>query len=156
RRPSGGKIGLLSALFLTSAILAGVHFMVSRAGSLLTPKTLLDAAISDVPPALALGSGAYFGGFLIHLLNLPLLVLFYIRSIAFPHPLSAWLMFHVHGGLDWKVGLGWIALLILLWLFYRSQRELRFWQLWFYISLLPVLQLVPNSTWVADRYLYVP
>ena len=46
-------------------------------------------------------------------------------------------------------------MLVWLWILYRSSREYQFWQLWFIAFLLPVLQIVPNSIWVADRYLYI-
>jgi tetratricopeptide (TPR) repeat protein len=65
-------------------------------------------------------------------------------------------MFLVHGEFNWVIAGAWMGLLLLLWLLYRSDRCTQFWGLWFLVFLMPVLQLVPNPVWVADRYLYVP
>jgi tetratricopeptide (TPR) repeat protein len=46
------------------------------------------------------------------------------------------------------------ALLILL--FYKKDRHGFFGLTWFFILLLPVLNLIPTSTQMADRYLYLP
>src|ERR1019366_643263 len=42
------------------------------------------------------------------------------------------------------------------WVLYRSNRHTQFWGLWFFAFLAPVLQIIPNLTWVAERYLYIP
>src|SRR5258706_4083107 len=76
--------------------------------------------------------------------------------LVFPYPLSGWRMFRVPATLTWPLGAAWIIILILLWILYRSPRNLQFWQLWFYLFLLPVLQIIPLPIWAAYRYLYIP
>ena len=46
-----------------------------------------------------------------------------------------------------------LAAAALLW---KANREVLFWVAWFVGFLAPVLQLIPNLTWVAERYLYMP
>ncbi|OFV96866.1 MAG: hypothetical protein A3H94_00570 [Acidobacteria bacterium RIFCSPLOWO2_02_FULL_60_20] len=151
-----GRVWSLSCLFLISALFAWVHMISARPMSLGAPGMLLEESIVDfaVSPS-SLASG-YFGGLNVHLLNLPGLLLFYVRMVVFPYPLSIWHMVRIYGALNWQSGLAWIAVLVWLWILYRSSREYQFWQLWFIVFLLPVLQIVPNSIWVADRYLYIP
>ncbi len=132
------RVASLAGYFLLGAAMAGLHLAVSYDGS----QQMLE--------------GAYYGGLGVHLLNLPLLVLFYLRMVAVPYPLSAWHMFEVHTQMDAAVGAAWVALLGLAFLVYRSSRNVQFWSLWFLVFLLPVLQIVPFPIWVADRYLYIP
>jgi len=98
----------------------------------------------------------YPGGLLVHLLNLPTLILFYLRMIFYPHPLSGWHLIAIKGTLDWVLGVKWVLMLAFLWLFSRGSRNSQFWVLWFLVFLLPVLQIVPFPIWVAERYLYIP
>lgn len=99
---------------------------------------------------------SYYGGPLVHLLNIPRFVLHYMGLVVFPHPLSAWQMFQVHEQFNGVLAVAWIALLALGWLLYRSSRSTQFWGLWFLAFLAPVLQVLPFQVWVADRYLYLP
>jgi len=100
--------------------------------------------------------GSYYGGPWVHLANLPFMLFFYIRMVVFPYPLTAWHMFQVYDHFNWIVGVGWIVLLGMGWFLYRSDRDTQFWGLWFIVFLAPVLQVIPNLTWVAERYLYIP
>ncbi len=143
-----------AGLFFISAVFIGVHLASSQEILGESAGMLADATLPGTH--LFNDSGGYFGGANVHLLNVPRFLLFYMRMIVVPHPLSAWHMFRVFGVMNATVGLAWIALLCLLWILYRSPRNIQFWQLWFYVFLLPVLQFIPNSTWVADRYLYIP
>jgi protein O-mannosyl-transferase len=144
---------LIACLFLLSAAAVAIQFAVRR--SLLdTSHTLGDSSILDA--ASAFPAYATIGDFQVRLLNFPRLILFYLRMLIVPVPLSAWHMFRVYEGFNLWVAASWIALIGLLWILYRSPRRFQFWQLWFYIFLAPVLQLVANPIWVADRYLYVP
>ena len=99
---------------------------------------------------------AYYGGLGVHLMNLPLLLFFYIQMTLVPHPLSAWYDFPVT--LDFTATLAalWVALLAIAGFVLRSNRQIQFWGLWFLVFLAPVLQIVPFGIWVADRYLYIP
>jgi protein O-mannosyl-transferase len=99
---------------------------------------------------------SYIGGFAAHVQNLPFLLWFYVRMAAVPYPLTAAQLIRTYNRFDWVVGAAWIALLASLWLLSRSNRRIQFWGLWFLVFLAPVLQIVPNTIWVADRYLYIP
>ncbi len=98
----------------------------------------------------------YYGGLAVHLMNLPLLLSFYLQMIVFPYSLSAWEMFPAQEHLTWLVVLGWAGLFALAGVLVRSNRRTQFWGLWIFVFLLPVLQIVPFPIWVADRYLYIP
>ena len=133
-----GRIWSLAAFFLLSAMFVVIHLAsFYRTGQVLE-------------------GSAYYGGLLVHLMNVPLFVLFYIQMVVFPHPLSAWQMFPVFQGLHWAVGVSWFSLLGLLGILSRTNRAVQFWGLWFLVFLAPVLQLFPFGIWVADRYLYIP
>jgi hypothetical protein len=103
----------------------------------------------------ALG-GAYYGSLWVHLQNIPFFLWFYVRMTFFPYPLTAWHMFPVHAQFGWMVAGAWIVLLGACGLLLRRDRNTQFWTLWFVVFLAPVLQIVPNLTWVAERYLYIP
>ena len=128
--------GLL-CLFLISAIFVAIHL------------TAFHGSEGNL-------ESAYYGGLRVHIENLPLLILFYIRMVIVPHPLTAWHMFRIYDQLNWVVGAGWIILLGIAWGFYRSNRSIQFWGLWFLVFLAPVLQIIPFPIWVAERYLYIP
>ena len=132
-----GRLWSLLGFFLISAIFVAIH-LASFHGS----EQSLESA--------------YYGGLYVHLINMPLLVLFYVRMVVFPHPLSAWHLFPVYANFNWVVGGAWVALLGIAWLLYRSGPSIRFWALWFLVFLAPVLQIVPFPIWVAERYLYIP
>jgi len=132
------RIASLAIYFLLAAAMTGLHLAVSYEGS--------QEALE----------GSYYGGMAVHLMNLPLLVIFYLRMAVVPYPLSAWHMFQVHTQVDTAIVAAWLALFGLAFLVYRSNRNVQFWSLWFLVFLLPVLQIVPFPIWVADRYLYIP
>jgi tetratricopeptide (TPR) repeat protein len=153
---TGRSIATLTGLFLITGLIAGINLFYTSSSIAAFADRLLDGAILEVPVSSLDFSSGYFGGLWVHLLNLPRLLFFYVRMIFFPHPLSSWHMFPVYTDLNWITGGAWAGLLGLLWLLYRAPRVVQFWLLWFVIFLSPVLQLVPNPTWVADRYLYIP
>lgn len=131
------RLAGLAFLFLISAVLVGVHLK-SFHGS----ETVLEST--------------YYGGLGVHIMNLPFLLLFYIRMVIVPYPLSAWHMFRIYDRFTWVVSAAWLGLLGTLWLLYRSNRRIQFWGLWFLVFLAPVLQIIPFPIWVAERYLYIP
>ena len=141
-------------LILASAIAAMIqlHFAWGQADTshTLADSSIVDGAIPGLPAYATLGSPY------VRLLNFPRLILFYIRMLILPWPLSVWHMFRVHTVFDLAVAVSWAALIGLLWVLYRSPARVQFWQIWFYAFLFPVLQFVPNPIWVADRYLYIP
>ena len=127
----------LAAFVLISGVFTGIHL----------------TAFHGTPSTLASG---YLGGPATHLMNLPLLLFFYLKMIVYPHPISAWEMMSVQLQWNWMVALGWVGFAGLAWILLRSRREAQFWGLWIFIFLLPVLQIIPFPIWVADRYLYIP
>ena len=137
-----GRVWSLVCFFLISAIFVAIHLL----SFFWSESTLAKSGLG----------GSYHGGPSVHLQNLPFLILFYIRMVVFPHPLTAWHMFRVYEHFNWVVGIGWIVLLGIVWFLYRSDRNARFWGLCFIVFLAPVLQIIPNLTWVAERYLYIP
>ena len=170
--------GVLCAVFLTLSLLAKINTVVAPAIFLLwdyrqrrpfdrkTVATLAGFFLISVLMAVVhmvsfmgtewMGDSGYYGGLGVHLMNLPLLLFFYIQMTLFPHPLSAWYVFPVTLELTWGLAVQWIALLALAGFLLRSSRRTQFWALWFLVFLVPVLQIIPFGIWVADRYLYIP
>ncbi|MBI4479619.1 MAG: glycosyltransferase family 39 protein [Acidobacteria bacterium] len=141
---------------LIGLLFAAIHLASSSGLSRTAPEFLVDATLPHASLTQPAELRDYYGGIHVHLLNLSRFILYYVRMIFYPHPLTHWQMFLVYGKLTWPIGLAWTTLLGLGWLLYRSPRNIQFWGLWFLIFLLPVLQFVPNPIWVANRYLYVP
>ena len=110
----------------------------------------------DSPLAQNSLGGTYYGGLGVHLMNIPFFLWFYIRMVFFPHPLTTWHMFPIHEQIDWMVVGAWMAVLGACLLLLRRDRNTQFWCVWFVVFLAPVLQIIPNLTWVAERYLYIP
>jgi len=131
------RLWSLACFFLISALFTWVHLRAFHGSQQVLENT-------------------YFGGPAVHLMNMPLLLSFYIQMTVFPHPLSAWEMFPVQQEFNVLIGLGWMGLLAMSWLLVRRPRSVQFWGLWFLVFLAPVLQIVPFPIWVADRYLYIP
>jgi tetratricopeptide (TPR) repeat protein len=171
--------GILSGIFLIASLLAKVSTVVAPAIFLLydykrgaTLRTLRWRsllpffAISGAMTFIHLGAfhesarameTEYYGGPLLHLMNIPLVLAFYLQMIVFPHPLSAWQMFPAQQHFNSIVALGWLGLFLAAALILvRTQRDIQFWVAWFFVFLLPVSGLVPFGIWIADRYLYVP
>ncbi|MGA1874551.1 MAG: tetratricopeptide repeat protein [bacterium] len=90
------------------------------------------------------------------------IIVLYLLKLLFPIGLSARYVFSIQGPSDLlRVSfiLSWMALLlltgVLLWLWFKSpSRSFPGW--WFLVTLLPVANLIPTSTQMADRYLYLP
>ena len=136
------RIPSLVGFFLISTLFVAIHMF----SFFWSQSTLVAGALG----------GAYYGGLAVHLQNIPFFLWFYVRTTFFPHPLTAWHMFPVQEQFDWLVASAWIALLVAGWLLLRRDRNTQFWSPWFVVFLAPVLQIVPNLTWVAERYLYIP
>lgn len=100
--------------------------------------------------------GTYYGSFQVHLQNLPFFLWFYVWMTFFPYAQTAYHVFPIHEQFDWMVASAWVALLAASWILLRRDRTVRFWVLWFLVFLAPVLQIIPNLNWVAERYLYIP
>ena len=170
--------GALAGLFLILSVLSKINTVVAPAIFLLydyrqgaTIRTLkwrslsLFFAISGMFTVIHLGAfhgstqsmeQQFYGGAGRHIMQMPLLLAFYLQQIVFPVSLSAWQMFPVQETFNWLVTLGWLGLAAMSWVLSRGNRKIQFWVLWIFVFLLPVLQIVPFPIWVADRYLYVP
>ena len=161
---------ILSMLSKINTVVAPVIFFLwdHRQGSLAWSRArshaaffLLSATLAAVHLASFYGSGevdgaSYYGSLWVHLMNLPRFVWFYVEMVVSPYPLSAWRMFPIYESWNGALILSWVALFGLLLLLWRGNRTVRFWGLWFFVFLAPVLQLFPFGIWVADRYLYIP
>ncbi len=170
--------GVLAGLFLILSVLAKINTVVAPAIFLLydyrqgaTIRTLkwrslaLFFAISGMFTVIHLGAfhgstqsmeQQFYGGPGLHIMQMPLLLAFYLQQIVFPVSLSAWQMFPVQETFNWLVTLGWLGMAAMSWVLSRGNRKIQFWVLWIFLFLLPVLQIVPFPIWVADRYLYIP
>ncbi|MBI3934269.1 MAG: glycosyltransferase family 39 protein [Acidobacteria bacterium] len=170
--------GLLAGLFLVLSVLAKINTVVApaifllydyKAGASLKklqwrsliPFFLISAIFTLVHLASFHGGAQvmeseYMGGIGVHLLNMPLLLSFYLQMTVFPYSLSAWEMYPIQEGFTALAALGWLGFFGLAFLLARSRRNSQFWGLWIFVFLLPVLQIIPFNVWVADRYLYIP
>ena len=85
----------------------------------------------------------------------------YIKNLLLPFWLNNWYVENVSFTLyDYKIALSVItilALVVVVLLRLRSGKKLALFCLaWFFITLLPVSNIIPISTKIADRYLYLP
>jgi len=104
--------------------------------------------------------GLHGGNAVSHLLTIPKALTFYSGKLLFPLTLSPrYLMDPASGLLDWDVSIGVILLVagtcaaIISW---RRCRPVALGLLFFAVTWMPVSGIVPSSTIVADRYLYLP
>jgi len=156
-RACAGLIGVLFVLAIAQTLLT-LRYQ-TAIGVLAAPDRLADATLLPPGAAPLENIGGYYGGRAIHLLNLPGFLFFYLKTAVWPS-LSVWQMFPLQTGwtarslLLWAAFLSMLAVLAFSW-FSGKGRSVAFWGLWFLIFLAPVLQIVPNPIWVADRYLYI-
>jgi protein O-mannosyl-transferase len=147
----------LAPFFAISAALAGWTLRSFASSTQFLPERLIEGVLAPAAPSMHRADwGNYYGGPWVHLLNLPRLLAFYVRMIFLPSPLSVWHMMQIDEAISLSAVFLWLACLALGVVLVRSSRNVRFWALWFLIFLAPALQLIPNATWVADRYLYIP
>lgn len=60
---------------------------------------------------------------------------------------------------SWRIVVGILFVLFLFYIAWRTRKNsplISFSIIWFFISLLPVLNIIPISTMIADRYIYIP
>lgn len=83
----------------------------------------------------------------------------YLRHLALPVNLSPYYSF-IHTRLsDPEVLVSLVLIAAIAWgtlRLYRRDRRIAFWAFWFWIVMLPNLNIVPLSVLMADRYLYLP
>ena len=90
------------------------------------------------------------------------IIVLYLGKLLLPLNLSARYVFPIQKFSDMATisfALSWIFLLLLMgWLLWllKKKPSLAFPGCWFLITLLPVANLIPTSTQMADRYLYLP
>lgn len=83
----------------------------------------------------------------------------YLKLVVWPADLSAVYAPAIKTGIDFEVTLAAVELSIIIALgifLYHRRSELLFWIVLFFVSLLPVSQIVPIVTLMNDRYLYFP
>nr|MQY69308.1 hypothetical protein [Bacillota bacterium] len=106
-----------------------------------------------------LASGYLGGNLYSALLSTAPIILTYLRLLLFPAPLYAErIPFVFHSLTEPVVYLSILFIFIILFLLIRNARRplLFFSGLWFFITLLPVANIIPIANPVAERYLYLP
>jgi tetratricopeptide (TPR) repeat protein len=84
----------------------------------------------------------------------------YLKLLIFPHPLNIDYYFPIYNSI-FQDGLLFYLILFLAIIFltiltYKRYRIISFGIAWFLINLLPVLNILPKTYFVAERYLYIP
>ncbi len=107
------------------------------------------------------GKMNYHGGNLgATLLTMMVVMMKYLELLIFPARQSLLYEFPVYGSLAYpQVALSFFALLLLgsgLFYLWVKNRKLFFWGAWYFIFLLPVMNLIPFPSLMNDRYLYLP
>jgi len=96
-------------------------------------------------------------GLWMNVLNIPRLILEYLQILIFPVNISA--TYVEHGVFSFKSTALWMAIpvvIIPVWYLYRINRRLFFWFLFYFLFMLPVLNIVPLPIKMANRYLFLP
>ncbi len=101
---------------------------------------------------------SYYGGsFITALMSIPKLILTYIQLIIFPHPLSVDRYINpIQSINNLYFWFGLVSIIIIIFAAVKLKKGYRLGILWFLISLLPVLNLVPIYNPFAERYMYIP
>src|ERR1035437_3789942 len=92
-----GRAWSLGWFFLISAIFTGIHLASFNPTIHASAEWLKEVTLPDNRPANFFSSTRYYGGFGVHLLNLPRLILFYLRMLVFPYPLWGWRLLRLFG-----------------------------------------------------------
>jgi tetratricopeptide (TPR) repeat protein len=87
-------------------------------------------------------------------------VFYYLKMLFIPYPLKMWHEFRISEGFSEPAVLlalvGTVALVYLTWRLRRNYHILSFSLAWYLLALLPVSGLLPTSTVIAERYLFLP
>lgn len=99
------------------------------------------------------------GALWISLFNDPVILLHYLKLLLVPIDLCAYYLWPTRSGWTPAAAAGCVVIVLLLlaaWFSRRKAPFLAFSILWFFILLLPVLNLVPKGIFLAERYLFLP
>lgn len=105
--------------------------------------------------------GAYLpGGFWPNVVIMVKILASYVKLSFFPYNLHPDFMIHItKTPLEWAFMLS-VAFLISIFIIFtclcKSRNIFAGWMAWFFITLLPVMNIIPIHTIMADRYLYIP
>jgi 4-amino-4-deoxy-L-arabinose transferase-like glycosyltransferase len=147
--------GLIGPVLITAAFVA-IHLRISEPMQSGASERLRDAAVLPASAEARNSAAPLDTGLRTRLLNLPGLLIHYARQTLVPAGLSPWRLVRIETAFRARALAQWAAALLLLAALALAPWWARFWGLWFLLFFAPVLQLVPNATWVADRYLYIP
>ena len=101
--------------------------------------------------------GYYGGSLLTAIMSIPKLLITYAQLIVFPHPLSVDRYINpVKSLLDIYFWIGIIFISVLIVGIVKLKSGYRYGILWFLVTLMPVLNLVPIYNPFAERYMYIP
>ncbi len=100
------------------------------------------------------------GSFYTNILNMLRVVVYYMRLLVIPYPLCPKYVFNESATFFdmrvWGALVVLIAVLAVLFYLSRKSRVFLFGAGWFFITLIPVYNIVPLENFVAERYLYIP
>src|SRR3989337_1047479 len=98
--------------------------------------------------------------FLVNLLTMPKIFCSYIKLLFFPISFNAeYIIAHTKTPCAATFILGMIFLSVIgviTYKFYNHSRRLFFFMLWFFVSLAPMMNIMPIANIMAERYLYLP
>jgi tetratricopeptide (TPR) repeat protein len=134
------KKALETALyFLVAFVITLVNFLIARGTGIVRPGG--DSPLERLPTALRA-------------------VFYYLKMLFVPYPLKMWHEFRISEGFSEPSVLlalaGTAALVYLTWRLRRNYQILSFSLAWYLLALLPVSGLLPTSTVIAERYLFLP
>jgi len=152
-------IVLPGMLFLYDVALSERKF--SRTNFILYIPYLFPAILAGVYFILLAGTQSSFhtGGFIQTFFLEFYIAARYILNLVFPyHLLPRYIVSAPVSFLDWRIIFGIVFAIVSIYLLlftYKKNRKIFFALGWFYVGLIPVFNIVPISTLMADRYIYI-
>jgi len=105
----------------------------------------------------------YGGNLIFNILTVARVFIYYIRLLLFPYPQCADYSFYGFPvTTDWGDWRGWISIaslliiIAVLFLIYKKNVLVSLSGLWFFISLIPVAQIIPHHELMGERFLLIP
>jgi tetratricopeptide (TPR) repeat protein len=124
---------------LVAFVITLVNFVIARGTGIVRPEG--ESPLERIPTALRA-------------------VFYYLKMLLFPYPLKMWHEFRISESFFELTALlalaATAALVYLAWRLKRNYRILSFSMAWYLLALLPVSGLLPTSTVIAERYLFLP